>query len=145
MCRLLHIHHICVYLSLKSWSIYLTVWITGTRCTIFNATRTSERAGIDTAPVTIALRRFTTINTSFIPRKYSSHIPLLSCLGFFSLLILSTMEDKRGTKRSHSPSKEGSSLSSGGSTPPLTPSGSSLPPGSPSEISSHRPYSLVFE
>jgi hypothetical protein len=36
-------------------------------------------------------------------------------------------------------------LLSGGSTPPLAPSGSSLPLGSPSEISSRRPYSPVFE
>jgi hypothetical protein len=55
------------------------------------------------------------------------------------------MEDKRCTKRSHSPSKEGSSSPSGGSTPPSTLSGSPPPPGSPSEISSCRPCSSVFE
>jgi hypothetical protein len=55
------------------------------------------------------------------------------------------MEDKRGTKCSPSPSKEGSSLLSDGSMPPSTLSGSPPPPGSPSEISSHCPCSPVFE
>jgi hypothetical protein len=55
------------------------------------------------------------------------------------------MEDKRGTKHSHSPSKEGSSSPSGGLTPPPVLSGSPLPLGSPSEISSCRPCSPVFE
>jgi hypothetical protein len=55
------------------------------------------------------------------------------------------MEDKRGTKRSRSPSKEGSSSLSSGSTPPSASLGSSRPPGSLSEISSCRPCSLVFE
>jgi hypothetical protein len=55
------------------------------------------------------------------------------------------MEDKRITKRSRSLSMEGSSSLSSGSTPPSVPPGSSLPPGSPSEISSHRPCSPVFE
>jgi hypothetical protein len=55
------------------------------------------------------------------------------------------MKDKRGTKCSCSPSKEGSSSSSGGSTPPLALAGSPPPPGSPSEIFSHRPCSLVFQ
>jgi hypothetical protein len=54
------------------------------------------------------------------------------------------MEDKRKTKRSCSPSKEGSSSLSGGSTPPPAPLGTSLPSGSPLEISRH-PCSLVFE
>jgi hypothetical protein len=55
------------------------------------------------------------------------------------------MEDKRGTKHSHSPSKEGSSSPSGGLTPPSVLSGSPPPLGSPSEISSCRPCSPVFE
>jgi hypothetical protein len=55
------------------------------------------------------------------------------------------MEDKRGTKCSRSPSKEGSSLPSDDSTPPSTLSGSPPPPGSPSEISSRCPCSPVFE
>jgi hypothetical protein len=55
------------------------------------------------------------------------------------------MEDKRGTKRSRSPSKEGSSSSSGGSTPSSASSRSPPPLGSLSEFSSRRPYSPVFQ
>jgi hypothetical protein len=55
------------------------------------------------------------------------------------------MEDKRGTKRTHSPSRQGSSSPSGGSTPLLVLSGSPSPPGYPSETSSHHPHSPVFE
>jgi hypothetical protein len=55
------------------------------------------------------------------------------------------MVDKRGTKRSLSPSKEGSSSLSSGSTPPSTLSRSPLPPESLLEISSCRPCSPVFE
>jgi hypothetical protein len=55
------------------------------------------------------------------------------------------MEDKRGTKSPHSSSKEGSSSPSNVSTPPPTPSGSPPPPGSPSEVSSCRHCSVVFE
>jgi hypothetical protein len=55
------------------------------------------------------------------------------------------MKDKRGTKRSRSPSKEGSSSPSGGSTPSPMLSRSPPPPGSPLEISSHHPCSSVFE
>jgi hypothetical protein len=55
------------------------------------------------------------------------------------------MEHKRGTKRSCSPSKEGSSSSSGGSIPPLALSGSPPPSGSPSDISTCRSSSPVFE
>jgi hypothetical protein len=55
------------------------------------------------------------------------------------------MEDKRGTKRSCSPSKEGSSSSSGSLTPLSALSGSPPPPGSSSEISSRRPCLPVFE
>jgi hypothetical protein len=55
------------------------------------------------------------------------------------------MEDKRDTKRPRSPSKEGSPSHSDTKTPPPVPSGSRPPPGSPSEISSRRPCSTVFE
>jgi hypothetical protein len=55
------------------------------------------------------------------------------------------MEDKRDTKRPRSPSKEGSPSHSDTKTPPPAPSGSRPPPGSPSEISSRRPCSPVFE
>jgi hypothetical protein len=55
------------------------------------------------------------------------------------------IEDKRGTKRSRSPSKEGSSSPSGSSMPPLALSRSPPRPGSPSEVFSCHPCSLVFE
>jgi hypothetical protein len=55
------------------------------------------------------------------------------------------MEDKRGTKRSCSPSKEGSPSPSDTKTPPPMASGSPPPPRSPSEISSCHPYSSLFE
>jgi hypothetical protein len=55
------------------------------------------------------------------------------------------MEDKRGTKRSHSPSKEDSSSPCGGSTPPPALSRSRPPPWSPSDISTRRPCSPVLE
>jgi hypothetical protein len=54
------------------------------------------------------------------------------------------MEDKRGTKRSCSPSKEGSSAPSSISTLSSTLSGSPLPTESPSEVSHHL-RSPVFE
>jgi hypothetical protein len=55
------------------------------------------------------------------------------------------MKDRRGTKRLHPPSKEGSPSPSDTKTPPPAPSGSPPPLGSPSEISSWHPCSLVFE
>jgi hypothetical protein len=55
------------------------------------------------------------------------------------------MEDKRGTKRCCSPSKEDSSSLSSGSTSLPTLSRSPPPLGSPSEISSCHPCSPVFE
>jgi hypothetical protein len=58
---------------------------------------------------------------------------------------LPSMEDKRGTKRECSPSDEVSPSHSDTKTPLLVPSGSPPPSGSPSEISSCRPFSPVFE
>jgi hypothetical protein len=55
------------------------------------------------------------------------------------------MEDKRDIKRERSPSVEGSPLPDDAKTPPSTPSGSPPPPRSPSEVSSCRPCSPVFE
>jgi hypothetical protein len=55
------------------------------------------------------------------------------------------MEDKRGTKREHSPSTGGIPLPEDAKTPPPVPSGSSPPAGSPSVALSRRPCSLVFE
>jgi hypothetical protein len=69
----------------------------------------------------------------------------ISNLGFSSLLLLATMEDKRGTKRSRSNFKEGSSSPNSVSTPPSVPSRSPPPLGSPSEVSSCCHCSLVLE
>jgi hypothetical protein len=55
------------------------------------------------------------------------------------------MEDKRGIKRECSPFAEGSPLPNDAKTPPPVPFGSPPPPGSPSEVSSCRPCSPVFE
>jgi hypothetical protein len=55
------------------------------------------------------------------------------------------MEDKTGTKHPHSLSKEGTPSFSSASTPPPASSGSPPPPESPSEVTSCRYYSLVFE
>jgi hypothetical protein len=55
------------------------------------------------------------------------------------------MEDKRKSKCSCSPFKEGSSPLSSVSTPLPVTSGSPPPPGSHSEVSSRHPYQLVLE
>jgi hypothetical protein len=55
------------------------------------------------------------------------------------------MEDKTGTKHPRSLSKEGTPSFSSASTPPPASSGSPPPPESPSEVTSCRYYSLVFE
>jgi hypothetical protein len=55
------------------------------------------------------------------------------------------MEDKKGIKRERSPSAEGSPLPDDAKTPPPVPSESPPPPGSPSDVSSHRRCSSVFE
>jgi hypothetical protein len=55
------------------------------------------------------------------------------------------MEDKRGTKHERSPSAGGSPLPDDAETRPPTPFESLPPSGSPSEVSSRRPCSLVFE
>jgi hypothetical protein len=69
-----------------------------------------------------------------------------SCFGLLSLaLYFPTMEDKRGLKREHSPSAKGSPTPSDTKTPPSVPSRSPPPPGSPSEVSSRRLRSPVFE
>jgi hypothetical protein len=54
------------------------------------------------------------------------------------------MKDKRGIKRERSPSTEGSPLPDA-ETPPPASSGSLPPSGSPSDVSSRRPCSPVFE
>jgi hypothetical protein len=96
--------------------------------------------------ITIAPQHFTGY-------KYLLHLALIAIsncftflLGFSSLLLLLTiMEDKRGTKRSHSPSKEDSSSPSSASTPPSAPSESPPPPGSPSKVSMRCHCLPVFE
>jgi hypothetical protein len=55
------------------------------------------------------------------------------------------MEDKKGVKRERSPSAEGSPLPDDAKTPPPMSSGSPPPPGSPSDVSSRRRCSSVFE
>jgi hypothetical protein len=112
---------------------------------IFNAARTSGCAGIETMHITVAPRRFTSYIYLLRLVMAISH-SFTFRLGFSSLLLLLiTMEDKGGSKCPRSPSKEGSSSSSSVLTLPSAPSGSSLPPGSPSEVSSHRHCSPVFE
>jgi hypothetical protein len=55
------------------------------------------------------------------------------------------MEDKKCVKRERSSSAEGSPLPDDAKTPPPVPSGSPPPPGSPSDVSSRRRCSSVFE
>jgi hypothetical protein len=55
------------------------------------------------------------------------------------------MDDNRGIKRERSPSVEGSPLPDDSKTLPPMPSGSPPSPGSPSEVSSRRPCSPMFE
>jgi hypothetical protein len=76
-----------------------------------------------------------------------SHLALLHFLLRVSSLFLhlESMEDKRGTKRSRSPSKEGFSLPSMVSTTLPVPSGSPPPLQSLPEVSSHHHCSPVFE
>jgi hypothetical protein len=87
---------------------------------------------------------------------YGLFIPGSSCIDNYlallhfslwvsSLLLLEAMEDKRGTKHSHSPSMEGSSPPSRASTPPSASSGSPPSLQSLPEVSSHRHCSLIFE
>jgi hypothetical protein len=55
------------------------------------------------------------------------------------------MEDKKCVKRERSPFVEGNPLPDDAKTPPPVPSGSSPPPGSPSDVSSCRRCLSVFE
>jgi hypothetical protein len=97
--------------------------------------------------ITVAVRHFTDY-------KYLLRLALvtilqfsfLSCLGFnFLVLHLQSMEDKRDTKRTRSPFKEGSLSPDGAKTPPSAPSGSPSPLTSPPKVSSCRPHSSMLE
>jgi hypothetical protein len=107
----------------------------------------SWHVGTRSTPITVAVRRFT--GHKYLLRLALitiSHFFFHSRLGFtFLTLRLQAMEDKRDTKRTCSPSKEGSPSPSSAPTPPLAPSRSPPPLGSPPEVSSRRPHSPVFE
>jgi hypothetical protein len=107
----------------------------------------SWHAGTRSTPITVAVRRFT--GHKYLLRLALitiSHFFFHSLLGFtFLTLRLQTMEDKRDTKRTCSPSKEGSPSPSSAPTPPPAPSRSPPLLGSPPEVSSRRPRSPVFE
>jgi hypothetical protein len=121
--------------------VCLTVWTTGARCTVIKMTHSSGREGTKTTSVTIAKRRFT--GYKYLIRLVLTTISqffFLSHLGVtFLTLCLQSMEDKRGTKRARSPSKEGSPSPSDAKTPPLAPFGSPPPLTSPSKVSSRCP------
>jgi hypothetical protein len=97
--------------------------------------------------ITVATRRFTGYKYRLrLALITISKFSFLSWLGFtFLVLHLQSMEDKRGTKRAHSPSKEGSPPPDGAKTPPPVPSGSPSLLTSPSEVSSRCPCSPVWE
>jgi hypothetical protein len=95
-------------------------------------------------PITVAPRHFMGIYLLRLALIVISH-SFTFRLGVSSLLLLTTMEYKRETKRPHSPSKEGSSSLSNVSTPLPAPSGSPLPLGSLSDVSLCYHCSPVFE
>jgi hypothetical protein len=126
-------------LFLDSWTVCLTVWITGARRTILEAPLLITSMGNETVPITVAAR----CSPGY---KYLLHSPLgtilhsfyssLPRLGFPSLVLcFPTMEGKRGIKQERSSSTEGSPTASDAKTPPLAPSGTPSPPGSPVEVS----------
>jgi hypothetical protein len=126
-----------VYLSLKSWTVYLIVWITGARCKVSEMAHSSGRVGTKMTPNTVAARCFTCFKYLLrLALITISYFFFLSHLGFtFLALRLRIIEDKRGTKRPRSPSKEGSTSPSSAPTPPSTPSRSPSLLGSSSETS----------
>jgi hypothetical protein len=127
----------------------LTTWITGARCRVLEASLLIASAENEMALITVAV--WCPLGYKYLlrclPRTIShSFLSSLLCLGFPSLILgFSIMEDKRGIKRECSPSMEGSPTASDAKTPPLAPSGTPSPPGSPTEVCSHRPRSPVLE
>jgi hypothetical protein len=134
---------------LSSWTICLTIWLTGTRHMVLEASLLIASTGNEMAPITIAAWR----SPGY---KYLLHSPpetishsfslSLSCLGFHSLdLCFPTMEGKRDIKRERSLFAERSPAASDTKTPLSAPYETTLPPGSPTEVSSRHPRSLVLE
>jgi hypothetical protein len=125
----------------------LIVWITNTRCTVLKTTHSSGWAEIIRMLIIVAVRCF--IGYKYLLRLSLitiSQFSFLSWLGFtFLILHLQSMEYNRGTKRAHSPSKEGGPLPDGAKTPPPAPFGSLPPLMTPPEVSSRRPRSPVLE
>jgi hypothetical protein len=71
---------LCTF-SLKGWTVCLTVWITGTRCTILKTMHSSGRAGMERTPITVAAWRFTGYN-------YLHRLALITISQFFFLFHL---------------------------------------------------------
>jgi hypothetical protein len=77
-----------VYLFLKSWTIYLIIWVTGARCTVIEATHLSGFMGVKSMPIVVATR-------CFMGYKYPIRLTLitisrpifLASLGFSSLTL----------------------------------------------------------
>jgi hypothetical protein len=83
------------------------------------------------------------------PCYVDNHLASISFTRFrvllFPVVYGPLMEDKKGIKCEPSLSIEGSPLPDNAKTPSSTLSGSPPPSGSPTEVSSHHRYSLVFE
>jgi hypothetical protein len=95
----------------------------------------------------LATRRFTIYKYLFrLALITISHFFFLSRIGFTFLTFCSqSMENKRGTKRACSPSKEGTPSLDGAKTPSLTPFGSPPSLTSLPEVSSRCPRSPMWE
>jgi hypothetical protein len=120
-----------------------------TRHTVLKASLLIASVGNEMPHITVAAWRSPSYKYLIrSPLKTISHFfsLSLSCLGFPSLVLcFPIMEGKRGIKRERSSPTEGSPAASNSKTPPPAPSGTPSPPGSPTEVSSRRPRSPVFE
>jgi hypothetical protein len=76
--------HVSVYLSLKSWTVCLTVWITNTLHMVLEMTHLSGCVRIETTPVTIVVQRFSGY-------KYLLRLALITILHSFFLSHLGFM------------------------------------------------------